>query len=187
MARPGSNSPRTDKRPRHVVDTYYDMASDDPGLLQVWAYSDRMSYHAGETLALHVNTTGAHYDIEIGRDGLRYETLFRVASLEGTQHATPEDCSITGCGWPVAWNFNIPADWQPGGYLITLIARRGEKAATYTHVIVVRAAKGADREPCPKNPSRPERRPVIPIWNGPGRTVIRRNTPRPAGPATNVT
>ena len=85
MARPGSNSPRTDKRPRHVVDTYYDMASDDPGLLQVWAYSDRMSYHAGETLALHVNTTGAHYDIEIGRDGLEQERYERFAKLRVSQ------------------------------------------------------------------------------------------------------
>ena len=140
-------TPRAVRRPRHIVDTYYDMASDDPATPQIWAYTGRMSYRAGETLELHVDTTCPRYDVEIGRDGLRREVLHRERGLEGVRRPTPDDCSSAGCGWPVSWRFAIPWDWRPGGYSIALTARRGGETVEYHHVVVVRSAEGSARAP----------------------------------------
>jgi len=141
------NWARTVRRNRHVTDTYYDMADDDPSILQIWAYAGRYSYRAGEKIELHVNTTAESYDLEIGRDGVRYDILHTEQGLQGRQHPTPQDCSISGCGWPVSWRFKVPGDWQPGGYLITLTARRGDETVEYHHVVMIRSPSGASRAP----------------------------------------
>jgi hypothetical protein len=138
---------RTRKIARHVLETYYDSASDDAAVLQLWAYCGALSYRAGETLTLHVSTTAQHFDLEIGRDGLTYEPLHRVDGLQGRHHAAAPDCSIAGCGWPVSWRFDIPADWRPGGYLVTLTARRGDEAVEYHHIVLIGAARDAPAAP----------------------------------------
>ena len=140
-------TPRTTRRPRHVVDTWYDAASDDPTILQIWAYTTRMSWRAGETLELCVSTNATTFDLELGRDGKEYVSLHRERDLAGQWHASPDDCSVIGCGWPVTWSFRIPEHWKPGGYLITLTVRDGQQEATYHHIVLIRAAASKPQAP----------------------------------------
>ena len=129
--------PRTTRRPRHIVDTWYDAASDDPSVLQIWAYTSRLSCRVGEVIELHVSTTADTFDLDIARDGLETVPVHREPDLAGHWHATPHDASAIGCGWPVAWRMTIPATWRPGGYIITLTARRGDEMVTCDHVVLV--------------------------------------------------
>lgn len=134
---------RAAKRAHHVFETYYDSASDDAAVLQIWAYGDSIACRAGERIVLRVSTSAERFDLEITRDGLVAETVHREQGLPGRFHPAPPDCSIRGCDWPVGWSFDVPADWRPGGYVITLTARRGAETVTYDHIVLIGAAAGA--------------------------------------------
>ena len=138
---------RVAKQPRHILETYYDCASEDDAVLQVWAYTDRLNYRPGDTLALHVDASAATFDLEIARDGRRWEAVHHQTSIPCRRQATPADCSIAGCGWQATWTFVIPSDWRPGGYVMTLRVRRGEASVDYHHVVIVGAALGETRAP----------------------------------------
>ncbi|MFX4478035.1 N,N-dimethylformamidase beta subunit family domain-containing protein, partial [Acinetobacter baumannii] len=51
---------------------------------------------------------------------------------------TPDQCSVTGCGWEVSHRFAIPPDWPSGAYRVTLTA----DGATYDHLFIVRPTAG---------------------------------------------
>lgn len=140
-------TPRTRARARHILDHYYIGPSRDAAVLEIWGYTPKMSYRPGETVDLHVSTTAETWDLEIGRDGAEYEVLLTETGLPGRHHPTPEDCSAVGCGWPVARSVAIPDHWPPGGYLVTLRARRGEDAVEEHHLFLVRAAADAPKPP----------------------------------------
>lgn len=142
-----STTPRTRMRARHILDNYYIGPSRSAEVLEIWAYTDRFTYRPGETVGLRVSTTAERWELEIGRDGADYEMVLRVADLPGQHHDTPLDCSVDGCGWPVAYEFTIPPDWKPGGYLITLRARRGDDAVEEHHLVLVRGS--ADQPAAP--------------------------------------
>ncbi|MCV2868667.1 hypothetical protein OEW28_08505 [Defluviimonas sp. WL0002] len=133
-------TPRTRARARHILDHYYIGPARNAEVLEIWGYSDRMTYMPGDRVALHVSTTAETWDLEIGRDGVTYEPLYQIDGLPGRHHATPADCSVTGCGWPVEHSLTIPADWRPGGYLITFRARSGDDMVEEHHLILVRRA-----------------------------------------------
>jgi hypothetical protein len=138
---------RTKKSARHIFENFYDGASDDAHALQVWAYTDRLSYQPGEQLELHVNTTAHSYSLEIYRDGLTPGERHVEEDLPGAHHATPDDCSITGCGWPVSWRFTIPDDWCTGVYLMVLRAHAGEQVVEYEHMFILRRPPTAQAAP----------------------------------------
>ncbi len=124
-----------------VQENFYERASNDPSELEAWCYSDRLSYAPGETLRLHVSTTAERYDLEIVRDGVRVETVHRAEGLAGAFHQAPDDCSVAGCGWPVAYELTVPADWPSGGYRVTVTARGADGASfSQDHLVLVRAA-----------------------------------------------
>ena len=133
-------TPRTRARAHHILDHYYIGPARDDAVLEIWGYTSEMSYAPGDRVALHVSTTAAEWDLEVGRDGLRYDLLLKESGLPGQHHPTPEDCSVPGCDWPVAYSFTIPADWAPGGYLIALRARRGDDEIEEHHLILVRSS-----------------------------------------------
>ena len=138
---PGSQpTPRTVRKARHILDNYYISAARDPDVLEIWAYTERFSYRPGETVGLRVSTTAETWDLEIGRDGAGYEPVLSVDALPGRSHETPEDCSVRGCDWPVAYEFTVADDWRPGGYLVTLTGRRGDETVEEHHLIIVRRA-----------------------------------------------
>ncbi len=145
---PGSDpTPRTSAKARHILDNYYIGPAREPNVLEIWAYTEKFSYAPGETVGLRVSTTANVWDVEVFRDGTICELVLNETGLPGVYHDTPQDCSISGCGWPVAYSFDVPADWVPGGYLITLTGRRGSEAVQEHHLIIVRRDPSRDKAP----------------------------------------
>ena len=133
------NTPRTKKSARHIFDNFYDMASESREELQIWGYTDRLSYEPGDTVALHVSTSVDHFELQITYDGLKPKVVHEESDLLGELHSTPTDCSKQGCQWPVAYHFEIPFDWRSGVYLIVLRATAKGQQVEYEHMIVLRA------------------------------------------------
>lgn len=142
-----STTPRTRAKARHILDNYYIGPARDASVLEVWGYTDRMTYAPGDRLALRVSTTAERWNLEIGRDGARYELLHSETGIAGRHQVTPEDCSVAGCGWDVAYELTIPDDWRAGGYLVTLTAERNGDRVEEHHLFLLRRA--VDKPPAP--------------------------------------
>jgi len=133
--------------PAAVHSCYYQQASNDRDVAQLWAYVDDLSYAPGTMARLHVNTTASTFDIVVYRDGAKKQTVFQQKQVAGHFHQTPLDCSINGCGWPVALEFTIGDNWDSGGYVIELTATAPDGAALhYDHVFLVRPNKGPKKD-----------------------------------------
>ena len=124
-----------------VLENVYECTSRDPNELEVWCYTDRLSYAPGDTVHFHVNTTAGQYDLEIVRDGVTPETVHRAEGLAGAIHPTPEDCSVNGCNWPVAHAFTLPDDWRSGGYIVRTSVQRGDERFDHRHLFILRPGK----------------------------------------------
>ena len=117
---------------------YYEAQTDDPAEPQIWAYTGQQSYAPGETLELHVSTTCASYRVTIRRDGGADTVVWKSGELAGAFHSAPADCSAVGCGWPVALQVEIGADWPSDGYLVILEGQHPNGSARHAHVVLVR-------------------------------------------------
>jgi len=102
-----------------VTGHYYEMASDDPARPQVWGYTAALSYRPGDTLRLHAMSSAREARLTITRDGLSPQTVLQT-TIPTRFAPTSADCSVKGCGWPVAFEIEIPADWPTGVYAFTL-------------------------------------------------------------------
>lgn len=102
-----------------VTGHYYEMASDDPARPQVWGYTAALSHAPGETLRLHAMSSASQARLTIARDGLTPQTVLQ-ATIPTSFATTPADCSVRGCGWPLAFETQIPEDWPTGVYTVTL-------------------------------------------------------------------
>lgn len=126
---------------------WYEFPSNDPEDLEVWGYTDKLSYAPGEEVSLHVNTTADTYEVEVQRDGAKLETVMSFEGVQGAYHETPIDCYATGCGWPVSHRFSIPADWKSGGYIVVLrVERDGQKIEQEAFFTLRAADPGADAD-----------------------------------------
>lgn len=114
--------------------------SADAARHQIWAYCDRLSYAPGESVRVHVSTTAPSFDLELMRDTAKPEIVLVREGLSGREAETPEDCSVKGCGWPVAFEFVVPEDWPSAAYrLTTRVAASGNRRANeHHHLFIVR-------------------------------------------------
>ncbi len=86
-----ATTPRTRAKARHILDNYYIGPAQDKTVLEIWGYSERMTYAPGDRVALCVSTTAERWDLEIGRDGASYRPLLQETDLPGTYQETPLD------------------------------------------------------------------------------------------------
>ena len=100
-----------------VFSNYYEFPGRERD--EIWCYCDRPCYSPGERLSLQVSTTAKRFDLEIGLDAAEYRFMYRCEGIAGKQHQTPDDASVTGCGWPSDFEFEIPPDWPSGAYRVT--------------------------------------------------------------------
>jgi len=123
-----------------VADTrFYERPSDDPKDLEIWCYTDRLSYSPGEIVSFHVSTSASEYEIDIVRDGSRQELVAHLTGAHGQMHETPVDVSASGCRWPAACQWQVPADARSGGYLVIARTRRGKgQTREQQHFFIVR-------------------------------------------------
>ena len=126
-----------------VFSNYYE----SPGRAadEIWCYCDRPCYSPGDRLRLHVSTTAKTFDLEIGQDALEYRAVFERNGIAGKYHDTPSDASVIGCGWPVTYDFEIPADWPSGGYRVTCRID-GAAGVREQHFLFLLRSNRAERE-----------------------------------------
>lgn len=96
--------------------------SANPSACEVWCYTTRLSYSPGEQLDLHISATAGSFTLEITRDGVSPQVVYRREGLTADAHPTPDDAYASGCGWPVAHSLTIPSDWLSGFYIVTVRA-----------------------------------------------------------------
>ncbi|MEX0284408.1 MAG: N,N-dimethylformamidase beta subunit family domain-containing protein [Paracoccaceae bacterium] len=126
------------------MDNYYIRPDPDGRALEIWGYTSQLSYRPGDRVDLRVSTTGTHWGYEVGRDGATCDPMLRQDGLTGVRQDTPEECSVKGCGWAVSAGFDIPMDWQPGAYLITLWADLDDERVEEHHIFFLRRAIGSE-------------------------------------------
>ena len=90
-------------------------------------YTDVLSVRPGETFALHASSNTPNCTLEIARVGASREVVLTRAVVVG-DHPTPDEADRNGCGWPVATQVEIGADWRTGYYDIVLTDAAGEAA-----------------------------------------------------------
>jgi len=131
--------------PSAIAENFYERASNDPADPQLWGYTDRWSYAPGAAIRLYVSTTLPRFDLEIWRDGVERQVVLERKGITGAFHPTPEDCSVNGCGWPVAVQLAIGTDWRSGGYIVRLVGITADGARLeYHHVFLLCAAGGSE-------------------------------------------
>jgi len=104
--------------PSATLENFHEVPASDKSVPAAWCYTDRLSYFPGEVVRIHTCTSMAHYTLSIYRDGAAQQEVHRVEHIEGRYHPTPADCSVNGCHWPVAQQFQLSADIQSGGYIL---------------------------------------------------------------------
>ncbi|APH71623.1 N,N-dimethylformamidase beta subunit family domain-containing protein [Aquibium oceanicum] len=133
----------SEQRREAVAGNQYEWPGMDGDRGEIWCYTDRYSYAAGDTVRLQVSSTAATYSIEIVRDGATETRVFSREGLASRWQDTPDQVSVEGCGWETSFEFEIPRDWPSGAYRVTLAAegRDGGKIRTH-HLFIVRPEKG---------------------------------------------
>jgi hypothetical protein len=110
------------------IANWYEFPTANPDILEIWAYTDKLSYAPGDEVALHVNTTADSYSLEVFRDGGTLDSVHKQEGVAGAYHETPIEAYESGCNWPASTHFRIPSDWKSGGYVIVLtVEREGQK------------------------------------------------------------
>ena len=118
-----------------------------PAKLRIWSYCDKLSYLAGETVKLSVCTNAESYSLDIFRDGVKVLPVLECSGLKGQWHDTPEDCSVKGCGWPVALEIPVDPSWPSGGYVIRCtVADETRGSDMHEHIFIVGPRPGQSRE-----------------------------------------
>jgi len=140
-------TPRTRAKARHILDNYFIGPARDPEVLEIWGYTNQISYLPGDEVVLHVSTTAAHWSLEVGRDGQDYVPLLKENNIPGDHQDTPQECSITGCDWSPSYRFDIPQDWESGGYLITFRAEKDGDQIEEHHLFILR--RSVNETPAP--------------------------------------
>ncbi len=97
----------------------------------LWAYTDQLSYQAGETLRLYVSTSAKTCDVSVVRVGKQRERVWSRTDIPVKEYPIPEDASSHGCRWPVALELKIPSDWTTGYYEIETRPEPGEGNSPY--------------------------------------------------------
>ncbi len=129
-----------------VTANFFEAPMGDPEYLEVWCYTDKLSYLPGEEVQFHISTTASQFSIELIRDGHIPLSIHKAAGLTGEMAALPDDFHTMGCNWPVAFRWALPADLLTGFYLVISRAEneRGE-VREQEHGFFVKPARGGHK------------------------------------------
>ena len=111
---------------------------------ELWCYTDSIAYPPGATVRLYVCSSAQSCQLDITRDGATPLPVLEREVRGLRWQDTPEQCSVTGCGWVPSLEFRIGEDWPSGAYRIRLRSRaRDESELTAHHLFIVRPGAGA--------------------------------------------
>ena len=109
------------------------------GVGETWCFTDRLSYSAGDTLALFSISTSTSIDVEIFTEDMRSSCVFSKTSIPVSWAETPELASVQGCDWPLVLSVKIERDWPSGVYRIRAGSRDDpENDCVAEHLFIVR-------------------------------------------------
>ena len=131
------------ERREAVFGHWYEWPGMDGARGEIWCYTDRISYRPGDTVTLFVSSTAPRWRLEVVHDGAVETPMLSLTGEGARWQETPDQCSVTGCGWQASHAFALPLDWPSGAYRLTLTAegRDGAPIACH-HLIVVRPPPG---------------------------------------------
>lgn len=131
-----------------TVPLFYEAPSGDPDHLEVWCYTDRLSYAPGDFVAIHLSSSAARVRIEIVHDALAPRTVYAAEVTAPGLHALPDDFLANGCNWPCAHTWRVPDETPSGFYLLiaTATAADGE-VRIQEHGFFVRRRANAPKAP----------------------------------------
>src|ERR1700722_11904827 len=93
----------------------------------------------GERGGVRVSSAaGRSVRVEVARVGGRREVVFRSDAVAADEHATPDDASSKGCGWPVALTLDVDPAWRSGYYEVVMEIDVGDKVRRDYAFFVVR-------------------------------------------------
>ncbi|MDE0281878.1 MAG: hypothetical protein OXN16_12495 [Gammaproteobacteria bacterium] len=131
-------------RPVHARQ-WYEFPLGGGGATETWCYTDRLSYAAGDEVAVHGISTADRVDIGIVRCGKACAGIDTLAGVPARWEKTPADASVNGCRWPVLAGFTVDPRWLSGVYLLTVRpSGQPDDRQCARHLFVVRP-----REPDP--------------------------------------
>lgn len=110
---------------------------------EIWCYSDALAYAPGSVVRLQISSSVARAKIEVTREGADLRVVL-ADFLSGLRwQPTPERCSVEGCGWATAFEFQIGEDWPSGAYRVGLTAegRAGTPIRSH-HLFIVKPPPG---------------------------------------------
>ncbi|MEM1110284.1 MAG: N,N-dimethylformamidase beta subunit family domain-containing protein [Pseudomonadota bacterium] len=114
----------------------------DPDYLEIWCYTDQLSYFPGDTVKLHLSTTAKSFSVTIARDGFQPAIAHVAESVPGKFAPLGENFQEKGCNWPVGYEWKLPRDMQSGFYLVTLRAENeAGDVREYDHGFFVRRSQ----------------------------------------------
>ncbi|MER8792380.1 hypothetical protein NKH71_31945 [Mesorhizobium sp. M0983] len=128
-----------------VKTLYYETVFQDPAHLEVFTYTDRMSYRPGDVVRFHTSTTAERFDINIVRDGVRPQTIAHLENIGGESAGLRDRFYERGCDWPQSHAWKIPDDAPAGFYIATSHASRNEQRQEQEHGFFVLPRKGQQK------------------------------------------
>jgi hypothetical protein len=116
----------------------YERPLNDPAIAEIWCYTPRYSYTAGEIIDFHVHSTRPQFEIEIYREGPQLDVVYKRFGVLATSVSTPESAHLHGCDWPIALQVTVQNNWRSGFYVV-IVRIREEDGAIFEreHFIVV--------------------------------------------------
>lgn len=126
-----------------MSDYRYEAPREDPDFPEIYVYTDKMSYDAGEMIEFRGSTTAATWMMQIYRDGHQPEMVHESMSLPGSFTPMPTDAYMNGCDWPVLHRWTIPSTQRSGFYRVVSICVRADgQRFVQHHFFVVRPPAG---------------------------------------------
>ncbi|WP_109354545.1 N,N-dimethylformamidase beta subunit family domain-containing protein [Sphingorhabdus sp. EL138] len=107
-----------------------------------WFYPDKVSAGAGDTVTLFASAPASPCTLTVSRIGAAVEQVAKFENINIAHHETPADADTNGCGWPVAFSFEVGSNWRTGFYDLTLTGPDGAKSQ---HFICVRNHNAATK------------------------------------------
>ena len=106
------------------------------------AYAWPQGVAPGEPFALKISSDHSKVDIEVAREGVSREVVYRADAVAVSLQTVPDDAAANGCRWEDTVTITLPAGARSGYYSITTTAGEDRSDA----FVVVRPGAG---EPAP--------------------------------------
>lgn len=122
---------------------FYETSLQDPSYLEVFVYTDRLSYRPGDIVRVHGSSTAVSFDLEVARDTICPQVVHRATKLTASMEPLPPEFIEHGCGWPVVHEWRVPDELPSGFYTLTVVAEDAHGTRReHEHGFAVMAAKG---------------------------------------------